>query len=402
MTDFSPEQLAWIERARRADILDVAQRPPIGATLKRAGREHVGPCPACGGVDRFAVNPKKKGGLFNCRGASGGDVIEMVMHCMAVEFIAACEIINGDPLPAGDRRISAEELKQTTDRMAREREERDRARAAEEAEYRERERKAAFEIWRAGTPIGGTPAQDYLRLRGILELPEGLVLRYTPAAAYFHGEEENEIGRMVPRVIVRGPAMLAPIVDAGGTFRGVHITWLDLELPKGKAIIVDPDSGEVLASKKSRGTVGGNIIRLAWPEGADTFYAGEGIETTLSVWYALKCAGRDLSRAAFASAVNLGNMGGAATDTVRHPTLKDKAGRTKRVSGIEPDQAPGLPLPAGCGAAVLLGDGDSDRFIAHCTLYRGQRRLARAGVAVRVAWASAGSDFNDDLMRGNQ
>ena len=116
-------------------------------------------------------------------------------------------------------------------------------------------------------------------------------------------------GRLFPRrgdrraraaiaaVIWRGPAMLAPIVDAGGTFRGLHCTWLDLEQPKGKAIVVDPDdSGETLPSKKVRGSKAGNVIRLVELDAASpaTLYMGEGIETVLSVWCALRLDGRDL------------------------------------------------------------------------------------------------------------
>ena len=49
---------AAIERAREADILGIAER--LGTKLKRAGAsEYVGPCPVCGGKDRFGVNIKK-------------------------------------------------------------------------------------------------------------------------------------------------------------------------------------------------------------------------------------------------------------------------------------------------------------------------------------------------------
>ena len=176
--------------------------------------------------------------------------------------------------------------------------------------FRERERRTAFDIWHAGEPFRGTPVEDYLRrCRGLEELPDGLVLRYAPQVAYFHGETTDETGRRSPRVIWRGPAMLAPIVDAGGTFRALHCTWLDLELDGGKAIIVDPDSGEKLPSKKVRGSKAGNVIRLVEPLRGNpaaaeasagdpaslTFVVGEGIETVLSVWYALNCSGRDLS-----------------------------------------------------------------------------------------------------------
>ena len=77
-----------IDRARQSDILAVAQR--YGA-LKRAGAgEHVGPCPVCGGKDRFSVNVKKQ--LWNCRGCGkGGDAIALVRHVDGVTFAQAVE-----------------------------------------------------------------------------------------------------------------------------------------------------------------------------------------------------------------------------------------------------------------------------------------------------------------------
>ena len=77
-----------IDSARRSDILAVAQR--YGA-LKRAGAgEHVGPCPVCGGKDRFSVNVKKQ--LWNCRGCGkGGDAIALVRHVDGVTFAQAVE-----------------------------------------------------------------------------------------------------------------------------------------------------------------------------------------------------------------------------------------------------------------------------------------------------------------------
>jgi hypothetical protein len=50
-----------------------------GIKLRRVGAEYVGPCPKCGGTDRFSVNPNKA--VWNCRGCStGGDVIDLVHH----------------------------------------------------------------------------------------------------------------------------------------------------------------------------------------------------------------------------------------------------------------------------------------------------------------------------------
>ena len=65
-----------------------------GVKLKRFGRELVGPCPACGGRDRFGVNTQK--GIWNCRGcARGGDVIDLVQHLDGTSFAAAVETLTG-------------------------------------------------------------------------------------------------------------------------------------------------------------------------------------------------------------------------------------------------------------------------------------------------------------------
>jgi hypothetical protein len=226
-------------------------------------------------------------------------------------------------------------------------------------------------------------------------LPARLNVRYAPIVAFFHGSEVNEIGREVPRVIYRGPAMLAPIVDASGIFRGVHITWIDLAQPNGKAVILDPDDdGARLKPKKIRGSMGGYVIRLAGPAAAPispsqgspdeaqqkvvgfTVHAGEGIETVLSVYAALSLAGRDVSGDYFVSTIDLGNLAGRAAESVRHPTLKDKAGRTKRVPGPQPDlNDRGFWLPPGASHVVLLGDGDSDPFETQCALRRASLRV---------------------------
>ena len=60
-----------LEEARAVRIEDEVARRGIKL---RGGNERSGPCPACGGDDRFAINIKKQ--LWNCRGCQhGGDVI---------------------------------------------------------------------------------------------------------------------------------------------------------------------------------------------------------------------------------------------------------------------------------------------------------------------------------------
>ena len=47
-----------------------------------------GPCPKCGGTDRFAINTSKQ--IWNCRGCQrGGDVISLVQHLDGCAFDAA-------------------------------------------------------------------------------------------------------------------------------------------------------------------------------------------------------------------------------------------------------------------------------------------------------------------------
>jgi len=93
---------ARAERARAADIFAVAKR--CGAQLKKVtGSEFSGPCPFCGGKDRFSVNVVEK--VFNCRGAGiGGDVIAMVEHTRGLDFLGALEFITGEKAPDRGRR----------------------------------------------------------------------------------------------------------------------------------------------------------------------------------------------------------------------------------------------------------------------------------------------------------
>jgi len=91
--------LDWTARARAVPIVDEIRRRDIN-NLKHVGDEYVGPCPKCGGEDRFAVHTKKN--IFNCRHCDvGGDVIKLVEHLDGVDFNTACATLAG-PLPKGN------------------------------------------------------------------------------------------------------------------------------------------------------------------------------------------------------------------------------------------------------------------------------------------------------------
>jgi hypothetical protein len=87
----------WVIRARAAPI--ESEIDGRGIKLTRQGiAEFVGPCPKCGGDDRFAINTKKQ--VFHCRGCDvGGDVIKLVEHLDEVDFVTACTTLTGEPPP---------------------------------------------------------------------------------------------------------------------------------------------------------------------------------------------------------------------------------------------------------------------------------------------------------------
>jgi hypothetical protein len=381
-----------------AALLELKDRNPCDqvaakwVALRRHGASLIGPCPICSEnrTSRKATKFQCWPDRWACAGAcsDGGDVIKLVMKVEGLDFRAAIDWLGGaqeiDAAKAAER-------------------EKEHAAARELAEkesnvFRERARGKAFDTWRQGKPLPGSPVEQYLRLRGLSALPERLLLRFAPQLAYFHGEEVNEIGRKAPRIIYRGPAMLAPIVDAAGKFRALHTTWLDLDQSKGKALIEDPESpGDELPAKKVRGSKLGNRIELVPIKDPAQLIIGEGIETVLSVWLALERAGQDLARTAFWSAVDLGNLGGRAAKTVSDPMLKSDAGRALRVPGPEPDSdSRAIAIPDTVADVVLLGDGDSG-IKTECALVRAAARWARPSRVVRLAWAPPGQDFNDLL-----
>jgi CHC2 zinc finger len=72
------------------DILSIAAR--LGAKLTRSGNEFAGPCPVCGGRDRFSINVKKQ--LWNCRACGvGGDDIALVRHVTECDFVVAAYLV---------------------------------------------------------------------------------------------------------------------------------------------------------------------------------------------------------------------------------------------------------------------------------------------------------------------
>lgn len=112
----------------------------------------------------------------------------------------------------------------------------------------------ARQVWSETRPLVGSPAENYLRGRGITcELPPSL--RYHPAC--WHGTAGQ-----------RFPAMVA-LVEGGANF-AIHRTYLR---PNGN------DKADVTPTKAMLGSVRGGAVQLSY--GSEPLVVAEGIETAL-------------------------------------------------------------------------------------------------------------------------
>src|SRR5260221_13393376 len=87
---------AWVAKARSVRIEDECSRRGIVFNGQAGKTARCGPCPKCGGEDRFAINTKKQG--FNCRGcgARGGDAIAFVQVLDNADYARAGEALTGE------------------------------------------------------------------------------------------------------------------------------------------------------------------------------------------------------------------------------------------------------------------------------------------------------------------
>ena len=238
--------------------VDIARNVPIeaelarrGHRLKRVGRDLIGPCPACGGTDRFAVTPAKR--VWCCRQcAKGGDVIALVQHIDGGEFLDAVETLAGKrPRPE----MSGQEARariMERDRQSRQQEEQTRRENEAKTEY-------ALRIWNEGTCVWDTPAQAYLTSRRC----EGLFPPDRDAVFRFHQR-----------------------CKVGGEYHPCMLTLLrNAETNEPQAIQRTPltSYGKKFGDRMTLGPKDGAVIKL-WPQSTISHHlvVGEGVETVLS------------------------------------------------------------------------------------------------------------------------
>lgn len=398
---------AFVEEARSVSVTEAAVI--LGYTLSRA--EFAGPCPVCGGRDRFSISTKQ---AWNCRqcGRGGRDGIGLIAHARGHDlssrtgFLTACSEALQRDIPADGERESdeqrAERLAAIEDRRRRNAEA---ARLASN-EFREKAISKGRGIYFNGRKIAvgeHSAVSDYLRLRTGFDMPDAIWanIRIDPMHSYWSSRKDERGHHPCLHV---GPAMIAPFVDLDFRVTGCHETWIDLSRgPKFRPVI--SDGGDPLPTKKMQGVKKGSMIPLFGLMAASRWVGGEGIENGLAI------AGAEGFRTDtfYFAAGDLGNLAGPAdpASAFYHPTLKtvDKRGRARavHVQGPEPrkDIEPGeaLELPEHVAQLVLLADGDSEFVFTAAAMARAEKRLSREGRAIETWWPPQGADFSK-LMAG--
>lgn len=341
MNRTDPRRDDWIQRARDADLLLTARRH--GANLKRAGKEYVGPCPFCGGRDRFSINPVRS--LWHCRGHGGGyNAVAMVQHIASMSFLQAVQDITGEPPPDGPARpLSAAEM---TERERRKQAGENKRRALEAAEAREQAatKDNALRIWNACGDLAGSKAEDYLRLRGFEGAPGDDVLRSHTALPYpMKGTYD---------------ALVCRVDDMSGDLCAVWRIFL-----RG-----DARKADVPNAKLGLGPAGGGAVRIGGM--AEKIGIAEGVESALGAWH---LTGK--KHPVWAALSTAGMIGFEVPLGVKHVVVFPDGDRPLKKQGHEYIAA----QPAGRKAAEAL-----------------RARLLTEGVGVTIAAEPGpGRDYND-------
>ena len=168
---------------------------------ERILRHRNGPCPSCGGTDRFQYTDKFGEGNYHCRQCGPGGGFKLLQAVRGVDFHAAlCEVERClGMLPAAAA-----------------------CEAGAPAASGERMRRLVQRIWDEARPVvAGDEVDRYLRGRGLTLHRHPPVLRFHPSLGYF---EKGADGKS--RQIAAYPAMLALIQAPDGQAVTLHRTYL--------------------------------------------------------------------------------------------------------------------------------------------------------------------------------
>lgn len=276
----SPQRIAAAQNFYRAALDPCLDFPTVKAAARGGWRELLielripaealrdqhGPCPGCGGVDRFRFDDRNGHGTFYCSGGgsdpAAGDGFKLLEHvhgwqpCAALRAVAeALGLVPGHRAsvtvpakPPAPSIIPTGDVDKTRTRF-----------------------NASWAATVALDHPAADPARRYLRQRGLddllPDLPHGW--RYHPGLDYWHNCDGQ------PQSQGRFPVLIAKIQAPDGTPVGLHHTFLT---PEGrKAPVPKPRKVRALYS----GALRGAAIRL-YPA-QDRLALAEGIETALSL-----------------------------------------------------------------------------------------------------------------------
>jgi phage/plasmid primase-like uncharacterized protein len=234
-----------IETARRTRIEDILER--YGVRL-RGKIDRCGPCPICGGKDRFSIHVGKQ--VFNCRQCGArGDVIGLPQFLDDCDFATAIETLT-------DERAHEREIKHPAPERPRDDD--------------EQNKRIAAAILKGAGPLRGTPGEAYLRtireidIDAIVDVLERVdAIGWNPHV-YFNKPGHHLDGKYLGAII----ATMTDPVTAKPT-GAISRTYLA------------PDGSKV-GKAKTLGTPRG-IVRLSLDEDVlEGLFLAEGIETALT------------------------------------------------------------------------------------------------------------------------
>jgi hypothetical protein len=237
-----------IDRARQVNILPTAQRFVI---LKRvAANQWAGPCPGCGGDDRFRLNPKKQAFLCRQCGAKGKGSIDIVMLALGCDFRAALEQLEG-PLPAAPKEPAKSE------------------RPPSDADLL----KSASLIVSQLAPLAGTPGEAFLRKVRRIDCDAIADVLAEPYAIGWHSA-----------LYFSQPDPEEPFHELHGKRLGAIVAILTdpvTALPTGaiSRTYIGPDGAKI---GKAKSLAGSGIVRLSRDEDVlEGLHLTEGLESAL-------------------------------------------------------------------------------------------------------------------------
>jgi putative DNA primase/helicase len=220
----------------------------IPATALRPKKK--GPCPACGGKDRYTFDNYRGRGDFFCRGCGAGTGFDLLMRTHGWSF------------PEAIRRVS-----QSMGIVHEPRERRPTFAPAHLVDAEQTISKPTSRVWsvlRSACSIADcADAVAYLESRALWPLPECCTLRAHPSVEYWDGNQR--IGRF--------PAIVARIVDATAETVTAHITYL-----RAGRKLEGHEPRKIMSALHGRT---GCAVRLV-PLSGDMLGIAEGLETALS------------------------------------------------------------------------------------------------------------------------